>query len=66
MQVVINGLAHQVADGISLDHAVALVTSSATGIAAAVNGDVVRRASWPSTRLAPGDHVEVMTAVQGG
>jgi len=63
---VINGLAHQVADGISLDQAVLLITSSATGIAAAVNGDVVRRATWPSTRLAPGDQIEVMTAVQGG
>jgi len=63
---VINGLAHQVADGISLDQAVSLITSSATGIAAAVNGDVVRRATWPSTRLAPGDQIEVMTAVQGG
>ncbi|HXP18793.1 MAG TPA: sulfur carrier protein ThiS [Streptosporangiaceae bacterium] len=66
MEIVINGLAHQVADGISLDQAVLLITSSATGIAAAVNGDVVRRATWPSTRLAPGDQIEVMTAVQGG
>jgi sulfur carrier protein len=36
------------------------------GIAVALNGEVVRRADWPATRLAPGDQVEVLTAVQGG
>jgi sulfur carrier protein len=66
MEIVINGMAHQVADYISLDRAVSLITAAATGIAAAVNGDVVRKAAWPTTRLAPGDQVDVMTAVQGG
>jgi thiamine biosynthesis protein ThiS len=27
---------------------------------------VVRRSEWESTRLADGDQVEVLTAVQGG
>ena len=66
MEIVINGAARQVADDMSLDLAVSLVSDAATGVAAAVNGDVVRRASWPSTRLAAGDEVEVLTAVQGG
>ncbi|HVB42232.1 MAG TPA: sulfur carrier protein ThiS [Streptosporangiaceae bacterium] len=66
MKIVINGATHRVADDMSLDLAVALITSSATGIAVALNGDLVRRASWPSTRLAAGDQVEVLTAVQGG
>ena len=66
MEVVINGSAHQVADDISLERAVALISNAATGIAAAVNGEVLRRASWPSTRLAAGDEVEVLAAVQGG
>ncbi|HYS32079.1 MAG TPA: sulfur carrier protein ThiS [Streptosporangiaceae bacterium] len=66
MEIVINGSAHQVADDISLERAVALISNAATGIAAAVNGEVVRRASWPSTRLAAGDEVEVLAAVQGG
>jgi thiamine biosynthesis protein ThiS len=35
-------------------------------VAAAVNGDVIRRVAWESTRLAAGDQVEVVTAVQGG
>jgi sulfur carrier protein len=66
MQIVINGAARHVADDLSLDRAVSLVSDAATGIAAAVNGELVRRASWQSTRLAAGDEVEVLTAVQGG
>jgi sulfur carrier protein len=66
MDIVINGAVHQVAEDMSLDRAVSLISDAATGVAAAVNGDVVRRASWPSTRLAAGDKIEVLTAVQGG
>ena len=66
MDIMINGERHQVPDAISLERAVSLVTAAATGIAAAVNGQVVRRAAWPVTVLAPGDEIEVLTAVQGG
>ena len=66
MEIVINGMPRQVADEMSLAQAVSLLTTSATGVAAAINGEVVRRASWASTRLAAGDRVEVITAVQGG
>jgi len=50
----------------SLADAVRLLTEAASGVAAAVNGDVVRRAAWATTQLADGDQVEVVTAVQGG
>jgi sulfur carrier protein len=66
VEVIINGTRHQVTEEMSLAQAVSLLTRSATGVAAAVNGEVVRRAAWESTRLAAGDHVEVLTAVQGG
>jgi sulfur carrier protein len=66
MNIVINGEPHQVAEGISVAEAVHLLTSSATGVAVAVNGEVVRRACWPETRLSAGDSIEVITAVQGG
>ncbi|MCB0713979.1 MAG: sulfur carrier protein ThiS [Ignavibacteriae bacterium] len=36
------------------------------GIAVAVNDTVVRRSDWKQTELADGDHVEVITAMQGG
>jgi len=70
MTVTVNGAERHVEDGTSLADVVASVTStaegSARGIAVAVNGAVVRRASWGSTTLVPDDHVEVLTAVQGG
>ena len=66
MEIVINGAPRQVADDMSLERAVSLISEAASGIAAAVNGELVRRASWPSTRLAAGDEIEVLTAVQGG
>jgi sulfur carrier protein len=66
VEVIINGTRHQVTEEMSLAQAVSLLTRSATGVAAAVNGEVVRRAAWELTRLAAGDHVEVLTAVQGG
>ena len=66
MEIIINGQRHPVAEELSLAAAVSLVTAAASGVAAALNGDVIRRGAWESTRLAPGDQVEVVTAVQGG
>jgi sulfur carrier protein len=66
MDVVINGRPHRAAGSLSLAEAVALLTDAQTGVAAAVNGDVVRRSVWEATPLSDGDEVEVLTAVQGG
>jgi sulfur carrier protein len=66
VNIVINGEPRQVPDEVTLGGAVSMVTRAASGVAAALNGDVVRRAAWESTRLAAGDQVEVVTAVQGG
>jgi len=66
MRVIINGHPHQAPGAMSLAQAVALLTSAESGVAAAVNGAVVRRSAWDGTPLAEGDEVEVLTAVQGG
>ncbi len=66
MEVVINGQPHRAAASLSLAQAVALLVDAPTGVAAAVNGEVVRRAAWAATPLSDGDEVEVLTAVQGG
>lgn len=66
MEIVINGKPREAATGLSLAQAVALLTEAETGVAAAVNGDVIRRAVWETTQLSDGDEVEVLTAVQGG
>jgi sulfur carrier protein len=66
MQVTINGRPHETAGSLSLAQAVEVLTTAQTGVAAAVNGAVIRRVAWNTTALADGDEVEVLTAVQGG
>ena len=66
MNVIVNGQAVELSDGATTAAAVQVLTSAPSGIAVAVNGEVVRRSQWESTPLADGDQVEVLTAVQGG
>ena len=66
VQVRLNGEPRELADGARLAEAVAALTDLASGVAAAINGEVVPRGSWAATLLRDGDQVEVVTAVQGG
>ena len=64
--VKLNGEPHDLPDGSTVVQAVAELTSAPSGVAAALNGEVVPRGSWAATPLRRGDQVEVVTAVQGG
>jgi sulfur carrier protein len=64
--VTLNGEPRDLPDGSSVAQAIAELTRSPSGVAAAVNGEVVPRGSWAATPLRRGDQVEVVTAVQGG
>ncbi len=66
VQVTLNGEARELPDGSTVAQAVAELTRAASGVAAAVNGDVVPRGGWEAALLRDGDQVEVVTAVQGG
>jgi sulfur carrier protein len=66
MEVIINGERKRLAYGATVAEAVRLITAETSGVAAAVNDEVVSRTAWDSTRVAEGDRVEVLTAVQGG
>ena len=66
MQITVNGQARQVADELSVDALVREISDRSTGIAVAVNGEVVPRGSWGDTAVRPGDRIDVVTAVQGG
>ncbi|GGT53003.1 sulfur carrier protein ThiS [Actinomadura citrea] len=66
MKVIVNGEARELPDGASVAEVVASVTAVATGVAAALNDEVVRRAEWEATPLRDADRIEVLTAVQGG
>jgi sulfur carrier protein len=66
VNVIINGVRRQVSDGATTAEAVRVLTTAGSGVAVAVNGEVVTRSAWDSTVLADGDELEVLTAVQGG
>ncbi|MGH3440753.1 MAG: sulfur carrier protein ThiS [Nitriliruptorales bacterium] len=63
-----NGEPTDVDDPTTVDDVVRRVRGpdAGRGVAAAVNGDVVRRADWDRRELSDGDEVEVLAAVQGG
>jgi sulfur carrier protein len=66
LQVKLNGAPRELPDASTVAQAVAELTGAPSGVAAAVNGDVIPRGSWAVTMLRDGDQVEVVTAVQGG
>lgn len=52
--------------GESIADLVARLGIDPRGVAVALNGEVVRRAQWPSTVVGDGDVIEVVTAAAGG
>jgi sulfur carrier protein len=67
MKVVLNGEPRELPAGATVGEAVELSGApSRSGVAVAVEGEVVPRGSWDSQPLEEGQHVEVLQAVQGG
>jgi sulfur carrier protein len=66
VQVWINGAERELADGARVRDALVALGAPESGVAIAVDGEVVPRADWASVPLADGARVEVLTAVQGG
>ena len=66
MKLLLNGTERELPDGASVAAALEAVGAPASGVAVAVDDDVVPRAEWAGYRLREGARVEVLTAVQGG
>jgi sulfur carrier protein len=68
MTIWLNGQERDLPAGLSLADAIeaAGAPPGRSGIAVAVDGEVVPRDRWDSIELADGQHVEVVQAVQGG
>jgi sulfur carrier protein len=69
MNIIVNGVPTQVADGVSIEQLLSARPNydpKRRGIAIARNGEVVPRSRWTSQQLAEGDVVELLTATQGG
>jgi sulfur carrier protein len=65
MKLTVNGQTRDI-DATTLAQLLDAELPSTQGVAAAVDGEVVPRAEWSAFRLADGNAVEVLTAVQGG
>ncbi|MEU8327954.1 sulfur carrier protein ThiS [Micromonospora sp. NPDC048839] len=66
MELTVNGTGRSVPGEMTVAGLVGVVAPQPRGVAVAVNGEVVPRAGWATTALRDGDHVEVLTAAQGG
>jgi sulfur carrier protein len=66
VNVTLNGAPREVPPDTTLAQLVALLTDQPTGVAAALNGEVLPRRAWAGTPVRDRDQVEVVTAVQGG
>ncbi len=66
MKITVNGDVRETAEGSSVAGVVAAVTERPTGVAVALNDQVVPRTAWQTTIVEEADRIEVLTAVQGG
>ncbi len=66
MEIIVNGQARQVAEGISIAELLDGLELAGRHVAVEVNLEVVPRARHAEHRLAPGDRLEVVTLVGGG
>jgi sulfur carrier protein len=66
MRIWINGKPHELPEPVTVADALAVLGAPSTGVAVAVDDELVPRADWAGQRLAANARVEVLTAVQGG
>jgi sulfur carrier protein len=66
MKARVNGVERELADGATVTDVLRLLEIPESGVAVALNGEVVPRARHPRTVLGDGADLEVLTAVQGG
>lgn len=68
MELTVNGSHQQVANDTTLDELLlrAGLHATSTGVAVALNDNVIPKCEWPNTPLHTGDVVEIVRAVQGG
>ncbi len=66
MTVTVNGARWEVTAGTTVADVVARLDVPKRGVAVALDGALVRQASWRTTALREGSTIDVLTAVQGG
>ena len=64
--MMVNGVARENSESLSIVELLQELAIGQRGIAVAVNGEIVRRSQWATTRIEPTDAVEIVTAMAGG
>lgn len=66
MRIEVNDQPRELADGTTVGELLDTLVGDRSGVAVAVDGEVVPRSAWDATDLDDGARVEVVGAVQGG
>ena len=66
IEVVVNGEPRRVPQGLSLDGLIVWLEIDRSRVAVERNRAIIRKTDWPSTRIVPGDHLEIVWFVGGG
>jgi len=66
MRVIVNGAPREIADGMSVTDLLAALDLAHAAVVVECNGEIVRRADQPATRLCEEDRLEIVRLVAGG
>ncbi|UTW68303.1 sulfur carrier protein ThiS [bacterium SCSIO 12643] len=66
MTIQVNNVSHSVENSSSLDDVLKQLDIQTTGIAVAVNEQIITRSKWDSTSVADQDQILIIKATQGG
>jgi thiamine biosynthesis protein ThiS len=66
LSIIVNGKEAQISEGAAIRDLVESLGLTPQRLAVELNGRIVRRAEWDSTRISEGDKVEIVHFVGGG
>ena len=66
MRMIVNGMPREVAEGTSVTDLLAALDLAQAPVVVERNGEIVRRADQPATRLREDDRLEIVRFVAGG
>lgn len=66
MQIIVNGEAREIAEGLSARQLLDLLGLAEERLAVEINREIVPRSTFDTHQLRPGDEVEIVRAIGGG
>ena len=66
MLIIVNGEDREIPDDLNLEELVTSLNFPHDRLAIELNGSVIRRGEWQTSKLVPGDRIEIVHFVGGG